>query len=440
MNKFIAGIALCIFLLLGGCSPTPQTVSPVSPTAAAVTDTPQPTPEPTNTSSPTPLPTHTFTPTPEPPIVQNCISIQSELPADHAYTGNLLLMGAAYGSLELYNLQSNESVILSEEDYVDHETSPDRTRIALRDYKTKTIYIFSADGKIIKRIPMRSNWGWLADWLDDQRIAIVMSEPSDDPRYDKYPASVVILDTVTGLTQVLPPDYPDIDLANPLIQFGGRWGSIMYNATLTRAVYAAPVSNPPPEIGSSNGYVFYSLTEEKKLAEIPNPSLRALPIWFGDGMQFILEGGDEFYRVSADGELEKLTRFNPNYIFDKSSGLDYLLDDYYSLSPDESRLAFWQTMFDRSLDRNKISFTLAILDIETGEVTDTCISSGHYLSGSDLPANPYPIWSPDGSTVAVYANYRSEEKEGSLVLIDLEKQIAYPLPGNWIPTGWLLAE
>jgi len=286
---------------------------------------------------------------------------------------------------------------------------------------------------------MRSNWGWLADWLDNQRIAIVMSEPSDDPRYDKYPASVAILDTVTGLTQVLPPDYPDIDLANPLIQFGGRWGSIMYNATLTRAVYAAPVSNPPPETGGGNGYVFYSLTGEKKLAEISNPSMRALPIWFGDGMQFIVKGGDEFYQVSAGGELKKLTRFNPDYIFDKNSGLDYLVDSYYSLSPDESRLAFWQTRYEKNLDTNQLSYTLAILDIETGEVTDTCISYGDH-SPFNFPANSYPVWSPDGSTLAVYANYRSEEKEGELVLIDLEKQTAYPLPGNLIPTGWLLAE
>jgi len=400
---------------------------------------PQLTPEPTKTSSPTPLPTHTFAPTPEPPIVQNCISIQPELPADHAYTGNLLLMDASYGPLELYNLQSSESVILSEEYYVDHEVSPDHTQVALRDYKTKTIYIFSADGKIIKRIPIRSNWGWLADWLDDQRIAIVMSEPSDDPRYDKYPASVVILDTVTGLTQVLPPDYPDIDLANPLIQFGGRWGSIMYNATLTRVVYAGRVSNPPPETGGGNAYIFYSLTDEKRLAGILNLRMRALPIWIGNGMQAIILGVDEFYRVDADGKIEKLTRFNPDYVFNEGSSLDYLFDDYYSLSPDESRLAFWQTRHEKNLDTNQLSYTLAILDIETGEVTDTCISYGDH-SPFNFPANSYPVWSPDGSTLAVYANYRSEEKEGSLVLINLEKQTAYPLPGNWIPTGWLLAE
>ena len=439
MNKFIAGFVLCMILLLGCCSPTPQTVSPVVPTAVAVTDTPQLTPEPTKTSSPTPLPTYTFTPTPEPPIVQNCISIQPELPADHTYTGNLLLMDAAYGSLELYNLQSSESVILSEEYYVNHETSPDHTKVALRDYKTKTIYIFSADGKIIKRIPIRSNWGWLADWLDDQRIAIVMSEPSDNPRYDKYPASVVILDTVTGQIQILPPDYPGIDRANQMTQFGRRWGSTVYNASLKRVVYAGPVSNPPPETGGGNGYIFYSLTEAKKLAEIRNPYGATLPIWLDDGMQFIILGVDEFYRVSAEGKLEKLTRFNPDYVITKGSGRNYWLDDFYSLSPDESRLAFWQTQNDKNLDQHQLSYTLAILEIETGLVTDTCISYGINLP-FDLPTNFYPIWSPDGSTLAVYANYRSEENEGELVLIDLEKQTAYPLPGNWIPTGWLLAE
>jgi len=238
---------------------------------------------------------------------------------------------------------------------------------------------------------------------------------------------------------VLPPDYPDIDLANPLIQFGGRWGSIMYNATLTRVVYAGRVSNPPPETGGGNAYIFYSLTDEKRLAGILNLRMRALPIWIGNGMQAIILGVDEFYRVDADGKIEKLTRFNPDYVFNEGSSLDYLFDDYYSLSPDESRLAFWQTRHEKNLDTNQLSYTLAILDIETGEVTDTCISYGDH-SPFNFPANSYPVWSPDGSTLAVYANYRSEEKEGSLVLINLEKQTAYPLPGNWIPTGWLLAE
>jgi len=439
MKKLIAGIALCMILLLGCCSPTPQTVSPVVPTTAAATDMPQLTPEPTKTSSPTPLPTHTFTPTPEPPIVQNCISIEPELPADHTYAGNLLLVDAAYGSLELYNLQSGESVILSEEDYVSHETSPDHTRIALEDYKADAINIYSADGKIIKRIPMRSNWGWLADWLDNQRIAIVIHEPSDDPRYQKYPASVAIFDTVTGQTQVLAPDYPDIDFANPLTQFGGRWGSTIYNASLTRVVYAGRMSNPPPETGGGNAYIFYSLIDEKRLAGIFNLRMRALPIWIGNGMQVITLGVDEFYRVEADGKIEKLTRFNPDYVFNEGSSLEYLFDDYYSLSPDENRLAFWQARYDKNLDRHQFSYTLAFLDIGTGEITDTCISYGAHLP-FDFPTNSYPIWSPDGSTLVVYANYRSEENEGSLVLIDLEKQTAYPLPGNWIPTGWLLAE
>ena len=359
-----------------------------------------------------------------------CLSIQSDLPSKHSYEGNFLLIDTESSSedwLSLYKIYSDESILLPYRGPASPVVSPSRTQFAVQNYEERSIDIFSTSGEIVKSIPMPENWGWLAGWVNNQQIAIVMSEPSDNPRYDKYPASVLILEPFTEQTQVLLPDYPYIDRTNQMINFGGHWGSTIYNPSLSRVVYA----------GTHNflGYLLYSLTEEKILAEIPNYNLGALPIWFSDGTQFIVLGGDDFYKVGASGETKKITWFNPNYDIDKNAGWDYFIENYYSLSPNENLLAFWFGRHDENTSWDQTAFTLAILNLETGEIIDTCIEHRH----EHFPPFAYPIWSPDSKNLLVSTKY-SQESERDLVLIDLEKYAAYQLQSNLMPVGWLAVD
>jgi hypothetical protein len=99
-------------------------------------------------------------------------------------------------------------------------------------------------------------------------------------------------------------------------------------------------------------------------------------------------------------------------------------------------LAFWFAKHDENISWNQTTFTLAVLNLETGEVIDTCIMSRNYTP-EDLPPLPYPIWSPDSKNLLISAKY-SQGSGGHLVLIDLEKQAAYQLSSDLVPAGWLV--
>ena len=428
LKKLSVCLSLCGVLVLAACAAPRPVVTPTPPATANMTSSV--TASATLMAISTPLPS--VTPTPD-PVRLACIEIQPALSEGHIYEGNLVLINANYSSedwISLYNLQSGEDTILPQKYSSDPVVSPSRIQFAIQNYEENSIDVFSTRGEIIKSIPMQENWGWLADWVNNQQIAIVMAEPSDNPRFDKLPASVLILNPFTEQTQVLLPNYPYIDIVNPMIQFGGRWGSTIYDPSLSRVVYAGAEK--------FQGYLLYSLTEGKILAKIPNPNRRALPIWFSNGTQFIVLGGDDFYKVSASGEIKKITWFNPNYIINENAGLDYFIRDYYSLSPNENLLAFWLARHDENISWNQTTFTLAILNLETGEIIDTCIISSDYTY-EHLPPLAYPIWSPDSKNLLVSPKY-SQGSEGNLVLFDQEKQAAYKLPSDWVPTGWLLPE
>lgn len=433
MKKKLVYIISCGLLILSGCMSSLQPPVSTAIPATRVTNHTQPLViHPTLTNMPLVPSSTTVAKLVEPA----CLSIQSDLPAKYSYEGNLLLIDPESSSedwLSLYKTHSEESILLPYRGPASPVVSPNRTQFAVQSYEERSIDIFSTSGEILKSIPMQENWGWLADWVNNQQIAIVMSEPSDNPRYVKYPASVLILDPFTEQTQVLLPDYPYIDRANQMTQFGGLWGSTIYDPSLSRVVYA----------GARNlsGYMFYSLTEGKILAEIPSPSRRALPIWFSNGVQFIVLGED-FYKVSASGETKKITWFNPNYDIDKNAGwsyfINYFIKNYYSLSPNENFLAFWFGKREENISWDQTTFTLAILNLETGEIIDTCIELSNYTH-EDLPPYAYPIWSPDSKKLLVSAKY-PQEGERDLVLIDLEKYAAYQLQSDLIPAGWLVAD
>jgi WD40-like Beta Propeller Repeat len=438
MKKRIFILWINIMIFLGGCSGTLLTQGTLP--SDELTLTPLIIPTKTivqiGTSPTTPVVatktvniTSTITPTPDTGVSEDCLTIQPNLPGEIGYSGKIMLETHGpdvVNNISYYYLNSGNKSDIPSMGSIDLSVSPNRTRFAFEDYNSKRLKVFGSDGIQIKSLPWGKYWGWVDRWLDNQNIAIVMAEPeSSGSNFDKYPRAVLILNPFTNQMQTLPPDFPDIDLASTNLSWD-KSGTTIYDPTLRRVVYPGTMQGGNL---SGMGYILYGIPEKKKLAQIPSAGWDSLPLWSPDGSKFIVMGDDEFYQVSYDGRISKITHMNPGYVPDKNSGDKYWAE-YYSWSPDGQHLALWL----QTLDTHRR--TLAILDVATGLITDACISAGY--NPDDVRTLPYPVWSPDGRSLVVAANYRPEDNGNDVVLVDLEKDEAYKLTTNKFPVGWLV--
>jgi Tol biopolymer transport system component len=120
------------------------------------------------------------------------------------------------------------------------------------------------------------------------------------------------------------------------------------------------------------------------------------------------QGGFEVFIVSSNGEIQRLTYFsNQDSYFQRS----------WSLSPDETKLAFW--IADDFVEF-QTEWQLVVLDIPSGEVFSYCVSGGNYR----FPETP--IWSPSGDKLLITSYFVTWTTGMSEVFfIDLERnQIA----------------
>jgi hypothetical protein len=435
MKKNWIYIILCGLFLFHSCASPQSTQLPkpsITSTALKTTTTTAPTmPMVTSTPLPSVTPTHD-------PVISTCIEFQSALPEDHLFEGMLLLENPEFSQFEhlsLYDLKNGE-IFLFPSKYDDaYAVSPNHTRLAINTYDLSSIDIFSSNGSLLKRIFTSSIdcTGRIAEWLDNDRIAVRNCGNWEEEVLEIAPDRIVVINTVTDEMFLVSSKHPGLDMGNQPLYLG-YWGTVVFDPQLKYVVYPGAVLVPESDDAYLMGYILYSLLEERVVAGVPGFRLYAMPDWFVDGSQFIVAGFDDFYRVSITGEIEKITQLNSRYKTQKR----YVLDDYYRLSPDEGSLAFWIASYDENLDEDQMIFTLAILNLETGEVIDTCIPTSHYFRENAFERS-FPVWSPDSKNLVVSVNSGTKEDGQDLVLVDLEYMEAYQLSSNWIPTGWLLS-
>jgi Tol biopolymer transport system component len=239
-----------------------------------------------------------------------------------------------------------------------------------------------------------------------------------------YPPDMVVVNPFTHEQKRFPSDYPDIDQADAASRWDNR-GITLYDPTLTRVVYASFIKHDYRG-ESEQGYVLWDLVQHRNVIEIANGNFKWSPHWSPDGSRFVIMGMDmDFLAVTRDGQVTRLTYFNPDPNQKRT-----ISSEIYDWSPDGRSLAFWlETMQDQHL-----STTLAILDLITGEVTDTCISAGNTLY--PLPSVFNPGWSPDRKALVVIVGQQDEGKFDEL-LVDLDGQLAYKIGNDLFPVGWL---
>jgi hypothetical protein len=362
---------------------------------------------------------------PEELISRGLVILENRTKEDGRYLGETYLLDmASQQSHKLYpeNIQGRDFSVSLDHSLMAYKKNSftETGEVFLRELAVAT-----ADGSELLTIPWEEGWSGLAGWLDNQRLVINIAGMDSEESTAQKAASLLVLNLFTGERQVLRPDFPEMYDYEPIPNWDD-WGITMYDPSLARVVY----------LRGEYLYALWGVDRQQLLATLNY--FNEIPRWSPDGSRVVLEGWpddrtysygpeeDETFLVSRDGQVEQLTNL---------TGPTDMYLDFYSWSPDGHSLAAWLRSPD--LDKNR-EMELAIIDIETGEVTNTClriVTGGEGFGiGYDFPT----IWSPDSTQLVVMEWYEADHRR--VYLVDLDKGYAAPIAEDMEPAGWLMED
>lgn len=460
MKSLLALIGFAIAILMAGCQGAETSPSATAPVTLTLTHQTTPTRIPpsattrrTPTEPNTPRVAGTSTPTASatiPPAARltfQCLEVASTLPSKITTNGTVVLESRVVvngrNKSESYLLNITTGRIITIEHGGEFIISLDRTLMAYRhvalddqDRIVKNdLIIADVSGQTLKVIPWEKEWSVMLGWLDGQRLIIRTSELYSESQIS---FGLLVWNPFSGERQVVLSVFPKFVTNLPRTQafqsWGGGWFNVMYDPTLTRAIY-------PRYVGEDDEYLTYAIwavSKQQLVATLENifvvPSsdngIYPKPQWSPDGSQFVFRGlapvSDqlvefELYRVSRDGQVEQLTHL---------TSIVLVQDSNLSWSPDGRHIA----MFLNRLDPFERQARVAVLDTTTLDITNYCIPITYQGEGYGLEP-PLPIWSPDGTQFLIVDWYEKDHQR--VILVDIVQKIAAQIADDMEPVGWM---
>lgn len=422
MAKKIFLLLWCLFILVS-CRIGDSVV-------AVSTITPIPSLTSTMTSTATFTPAQTGTPTVSPEVMSyQCLHIDDQQRADIPSKGVIVTNDERNEWAFLWNNETMKLEMFPREEadrLFGFEVSQNRKHILYIHYSVRTkedrLVIATADGKPIwsKKI---DDYAWT--WFDNERL--VHLEVLDDGTH-----KLSLLNPFNDEMQELPADFPDSAL------YSGDWypnwsGLSFYDPTQSRVLYPRKFSLEKQQWP----IVLWDAKLEQAITEVMTVNdWGRTPLWTPNGQKVFFaasidvnsssDSPKELYAIERDGIVKQLTHFA-----DYFSKVDIL--DGYSLSPNANMLAFW-IVVQPSLYKDP---RLAVLNIETGDVTNYCIT-GDTLENYTF-ALPEPIWSPDSNQLLVISRNPEDTQERRIVMVDIINKYAAKIEKDMQPVGWMVA-
>lgn len=391
-----------LLIIQNTSTPTPLTITPTN-----IIDTSTP------PQQITPTPTRTPTPSLEGLHFQ-CLEVMDKLPPGAVYHGIAVLRGWAPDPSILMDMATGELITLPKALY--NVVSPDRTHLAYMDGSDKngnfTLVVTDPNGQGKILIPWENDWFSLVQWLDNQRLVIIKKS------YPLY--STVILNPFTKKQQEIPSNYPDILTTFQYHYWGDyAYSEAVYDPTLTRVVYMM-------ESRGQDGFILRDLQNRITLEsyQISADDYGQTPKWSPNGDRFAIvidefsptgQVAQELYIISREGHESRLT-----YLSNHNS---YSRIDEFSWSPDGQYIAFWWT----NDPDYKNGEQLAVLDTQTGDVTNYCVPGG--IDGQAVE----PVWSPDGKQIFIENIIGPNDR--NVILVDLTHGFAVKIAEGRTPVG-----
>jgi len=345
---------------------------------------------------------------------KSCVTTYSARPEGYELTGVAVLRSLSSTtlglSLSLLDLESNTSKEISTPNPVDlADVSPNRMTFGYLWFNNASskweLTLLDASGNLQEVGWSSEESFWFAGMLNDHQV--VIGEGTTYIIVDPYKSSQ---------EKILASNFPDFDIYSPTRFF------VSFNSVLTRAIY------------KHTDIILLDLRNNTIITRIKD-SYDRLPIvaWESLGERIAIvatvpidkktpgsPSPDEIFLVDQNGQIQQLTHLYEN--FGRISTIDNL-----SWSPSGEKIAFW-------LHDGQGNLTLMIADTITGQVVNYCISN---VTADLFPMYlPAPIWSPDGGKLLVESRYVQDKS--SLLIVDLESNIAFPIAENQNPVGWMI--
>ncbi|MBN2116318.1 MAG: hypothetical protein JW730_07100 [Anaerolineales bacterium] len=412
MKKPTALISLFVILLLYGCVSSTFGITP-SPSSTGSTSTAKPTLLPFEPSA-TPVPALSL----EKTVIYQCLDVVGSPPSDAKPQGILAIFEQ---HPYLLNLETGVKKPL-DDGQGKFSVSLDGKWLASQyvDESNKIwLRVETLGDTEQKQIPWNDDWFLLGGWLDNEHVWIS----------HKTEPLVTVINPFSGEQQELAPDFPGLEtVAAAGEHFALGASTVLYNSSLTLAVY--------PRL-ENDGYVYlvlWDVQSNRVLAKVMDraKSFSYLPLWSLDQKEIYVAMVDkwdnsnprnfiyDFFSFNQDGQVRQLTDFGASFA-------DTRIGDV-SLSPDGRKIAFWLQLRPSLQEEQQ----LAVLDLETQQVTDYCVPGSLHLDA------PSPIWSLDSRYLAVQNQY--EPNAGRVILVDTQQKWAVQLteivPNGW-PAGWM---
>jgi hypothetical protein len=443
MKKFLFAL-VALMILLSSCT--------APPAAAMSTSIPPTTLPPTATFTPLPpsaTPTETVTPTstPDAHLTVKCLDILPELPANVQLQGTLVL-GTFYGKTNqsyLFNLETGEKIpLLGRDDEIRNSfsVSPDSHWLAYTSARTKEVatdrlIIMGANGRPVKdRLISTREWDSMVGWLNSQQL---LFQKYDAEKIYSHPLSTIVYNPFSTEQQEILPSFADIRQDIPQWP---EWDEYSQTETVPDPTLSFIVYQ-----GANGKSVLWNRKDKKEIGFFQNSLNYYMnkPVWSPDGSMFLennIVSGDgvkedfsftELFSMNRRGEIRQLThlssRFSNSYI------------DDYLWSPNMRYISFWLNSEPTSIQNpTGTGHSLAVLDMESGKVTDYCIESTDIVkipNGGTLmgPFENPAIWSPDSQKFLVFVS--NGKDKGMTVLVNIVEGYAAKITEDMLPIGWL---
>jgi Tol biopolymer transport system component len=435
-----------IATLLASCetaSPVPSNLETVVPASTATQVAPTSYPSPTSKSSPTPLPTLVFSKIPTANNSQTKLSNQCLTETYSPPTSNSIIVVRSLKHVVDY--QSPDIILIDMSKAQPDETilkthitpnfavSGDGKLIAyeasiIKDEKVTQVDLLIANGNFQTQhtIPWDDRWYSILGWTTDQKI--IISSPKLKTT-SKPPYSYILVDPFNGRQQAIHlkiSDFLDESLYD--LPYWGGWYGLSIDPTLKLAVYPRQ-NNISKDMYT---YALWDISSNKALFSLEkvfsafssSTNSFSIPRWSIDGTQFAFVGVNqsvlpitfELFLVNRKGDVKSTN----------ISDIAYLWDSSLSWSPDNSHIVSLLTPPQEGAFENA---NIALVNTNTLEVTDLCLSVGVKESA--------PIWSPNGAQFLI-VDYDEKDRQ-RVLLVDIEKNIVYPIAKDAEPIGWMVA-